>query len=165
MWKTEKNKCLLFFVVSLFINCAVADDTELRYSQYDIYPIFNAHYYLQMNPDVAEAFGGNLAGARSHYLAWGRSEGRKTAPGFHVEEYLKHNPDLKAEYGDDYYAATGHFLRWGINEDRRTTDTFYVKEYLALYEGLRSEYGASNYSGGHWHWYWYGFNEGRRSEL
>jgi len=42
---------------------------------------FSPSSYLQLNPDVANAFGAtNYSGAIYHYMTWGRDEGRGTVP-------------------------------------------------------------------------------------
>ncbi|WP_430423778.1 hypothetical protein [Phenylobacterium sp.] len=71
---------------------------------------FDAHYYLAVNPDVAQAGMDPL----EHFLAAGWIEGRDPNPRFSVRDYLADNPDV---------AATGvhpfaHYLLAGRAEGR-----------------------------------------------
>lgn len=72
--------------------------------------LFDAGWYLERNPDVAES-GTDPA---EHYLDHGASEGRAPGPAFDAARYLGRNPDV---------AATGtnpllHYLRHGRSEGR-----------------------------------------------
>ncbi|MGE4369364.1 MAG: hypothetical protein AB7E12_06765 [Burkholderiaceae bacterium] len=61
--------------------------------------VFNETYYLQRNPDVANAvWSGVFASARDHWEQFGKNEGRDSTPFFDWEVYRDNNPDL-AEAG------------------------------------------------------------------
>lgn len=132
-------------------------------TSYDDLPLFSADYYLNANPDVANAYGrNNYKGAKSHWDKNGKREGRPSSPSFHVKEYLAINSDLNAAYGTNYMEAINHFISWGIVEGRKSNYVFDPREYLAMNSDLAAAYG-SNYQKAHEHWSEFGVNEGRGS--
>lgn len=80
-------------------------------------PVFNAKYYLSVNPDVKKKY--TLANAKEHWKKYGIKEGRNSAPNFHVKEYLANYADLRKAFGSKGYAkAVKHYYNYGINELR-----------------------------------------------
>lgn len=81
--------------------------------------IFNVHYYLANNLDVASSLGAsNLAAATKHWLTTGITEGRQGSAEFNVKKYLEKYPDVKTAVGSDYKKAIIHYSMYGIPEGR-----------------------------------------------
>lgn len=73
--------------------------------------LFDAEWYLQKNPDVAEAG----ADPAEHYVLYGAYEGRNPSPEFNSSSYLKLYPDV-AEAGVNPLL---HYLQYGKAEGRK----------------------------------------------
>ena len=59
--------------------------------------LFDEHYYLQMNPDVAAAVAaGAIGSGYDHYIEYGQYEGRSPSPYWDEAWYLQENPDVAA---------------------------------------------------------------------
>ena len=59
--------------------------------------LFDEHYYLATNPDVAAAVAdGEFATGYDHYIKYGQYEGRSPSPYWDEAWYLKENPDVAA---------------------------------------------------------------------
>jgi hypothetical protein len=71
--------------------------------------LFDADWYLQNYPDVAEA---------RHYLTLGASEGRDPNPFFSTKAYMKFNLDI-ARSGMNPLV---HFVRYGAAKGRRFSE-------------------------------------------
>ena len=82
-------------------------------------PVFNEAYYLAANPDIT---GWKAA---DHWIKWGISEGRKSAPNFSVQEYIANYPDLKATIGTNWKDGVWHYFTYGINEGRFGTKALF----------------------------------------
>lgn len=94
-------------------------DVEFEYNFILGPDVFNVHYYLAQNPDVAQQVGAtNLAGATTHWLSVGIPEGRQGSPKFHVRKYVEKYGDLKAAYGTNFKQAVIHYSMFGIPEGR-----------------------------------------------
>ena len=72
--------------------------------------LFDPQYYLEMNPDVAQARIDPLW----HYLLYGASEGRAASRKFSTDLYLASNPDVK----NSDLNPLAHYLRHGKAEGR-----------------------------------------------
>jgi ubiquinone/menaquinone biosynthesis C-methylase UbiE len=76
--------------------------------------MFDADYYLQAYPDIAEA----RVDPVEHYLTCGAAEGRNPSPLFDTVAYLQQNPDVAASNMNPlvhyllYGAAEGRSPRW-----------------------------------------------------
>ena len=84
--------------------------------------VFNASWYLEQNPDVAEAGVNPL----THYLTSGASEGRDPHPIFDTSWYVEQNPDV-AEAGIN---PLKHYLASGAPEGRDPHPLFDTNWYL-----------------------------------
>ena len=83
---------------------------------------FNTDYYLEQNPDVAEAGDNPL----QHYLEFGWREGRDPNPVFDTSYYLEQNPDV-AEAGVN---PLQHYFEFGFLEGRIPSVTLDTSYYL-----------------------------------
>jgi hypothetical protein len=129
--------------------------------------IYNLGDYLELNPDVAGAFGGDPGRTLSHWLFYGTREGRQANRTFAVQEYLESYGDLQAAFGSNYRAAIDHFINNGIREGRAGTlslrpEVFDAGYYNHLHGDLQAAFGG-NTDALKRHWMVYGINEGRRA--
>jgi len=127
---------------------------------------FNASSYLNSNPDLAIAFGMDLAGLTQHYIQIGFFEGRIDSA-----QYLASNGDLIGPLAGGSYTqmldrARVHYNQFGIFEGR-SLDSFDEKQYLASNGDLINAFGnniqaidAATYSATR-HYIELGFSEGR----
>jgi hypothetical protein len=72
--------------------------------------------YIASHRDLITAFKLDAAAAASHYVNWGRTEGRGIT--FDVNIYLAKYSDLRAAFGNDTVAATKHYIAYGFAEGR-----------------------------------------------
>jgi GT2 family glycosyltransferase/SAM-dependent methyltransferase len=89
----------------------------------DPHPLFSTAYYLNENPDVAEAG----VSPFEHYLEHGWREGRNPHPYFANDWYLHNNPDV-ARAGVNPLV---HYVEHGWKEGRRPNPVFDPLAYLA----------------------------------
>jgi glycosyltransferase involved in cell wall biosynthesis len=73
--------------------------------------LFDAQWYLENNPDVAQTKGDPLV----HYYTQGAAQGRAPGPNFSSAWYLAQNPDVKASGTNPLV----HYLRFGLQEGRK----------------------------------------------
>lgn len=94
--------------------------------------VFNAEWYLQQNPDVAEAIAqGIIASAQEHFNNFGRFEGRASSPLFNPQDYLAGNPDVADAVQSGLLTAYDHFIQFGASEGRSPLSLFDPEFYLA----------------------------------
>ncbi|MBQ7676898.1 MAG: hypothetical protein IJT32_01570 [Lachnospiraceae bacterium] len=65
----------------------------------DMAKVFDANYYLAMNPDVAAACGNDEAAIFGHFITTGMTEGRQGRESFDVKKYKENHPALAARFG------------------------------------------------------------------
>ena len=95
--------------------------------------IFNEAFYLNNNPDVAEAVRSGATTAYDHFAAFGASEHRATSTLFDPAWYLARNPDVRQAIEDGVFSsAAEHFLLYGSSEPRATSVFFDSAAYLNL---------------------------------
>ena len=148
---------------------------------------FDVQSYYNEYPDLRAAFGTDLASYYSHYLMYGKKEGRHAtgcsklkgaatkaggvdyAPVYDPEYYLSRSGDVekaftKSTYGGvtvvDDSAVLRHFINYGMSEGRRGSEAFDVYSYRTRYLDLRKAYG-SNLKEYYLHYLEYGMKEHR----
>lgn len=96
---------------------------------------FDPYYYLNENPDLAEAFGpDNITAAYEHFLADGLDNGRDASPLFDAEFYLDENSDVAAAVDTgEVSSALAHFLNDGHKEGRDPSPFFKQSDYLLVH--------------------------------
>lgn len=94
---------------------------------------FNERFYLDENPDVANAVaGGGMPSAWFHYLNFGQAEGRNPTALFSDAYYLDHNQDVaSAVAGGLTRSAFQHYMEFGHREGRAASAYFDTAWYLA----------------------------------
>lgn len=93
--------------------------------------LFNENWYLQNNPDVAEAVRQGLITAEQHFALYGKYENRSPSPFFDPVLYLQQNPDVAAAVQSGLINAFDHFMSYGQNENRSPSLFFDPDVYLA----------------------------------
>jgi hypothetical protein len=93
--------------------------------------LFNENWYLQNNPDVAEAVRQGLITAEQHFELYGKYENRSPSPFFDPVMYLQQNPDVAAAVQSGLINAFDHFMSYGQNESRSPSLFFDPDVYLA----------------------------------
>jgi subtilisin family serine protease len=128
----------------------------------DIGSLFDENYYLQQNPDVANAVSlGGFATGLDHFLSNGQFEGRQPS-GFYSESYyLQQNQDVaNAVSLGGFASGLEHFLNNGQFEGRDPITEFNTAYYLQQ----NPDVAAVVNSGGMTalgHYVFFGQNEGR----
>ena len=130
--------------------------------------VYNHGDYLALNPDVANAFGGDPSRTISHWLYYGIREGRQANFTFSSIEYLEGYGDLMAAFGMNPTSAIDHFIVYGLREGRvgvhaLRPEVFNVHYYYAIHGDLQAAF-PGNVPALERHWAQYGINEGRRSK-
>lgn len=100
-------------------------DAEKRIAE-----IFDHHWYLMSNPDVAS----NGLDPLEHYLAFGSSENRSPNPIFSPKWYLSNNPDVASARVEPML----HYLTYGYLEGRSPHPLFDGMWYLQRYSDVRN---------------------------
>ncbi len=137
---------------------------------------FNVLSYRSMYYDLRRVFGTNLKLYYSHYMNYGRNEGRagigatlggtSTANGSNYSSVYSFNTyettyaDMKAVFGLDDIGALNHFINYGMAEGRQATPEFNVYVYKNRYPDLQSTFG-NNLKLYYLHYQNYGKSEGR----
>lgn len=93
-------------------------DPVCTYQGIDYGMVYDYQYYLQQNPDVFAAYGGNPALTLRHFVEYGMAEGRTSCRNFQVNAYRSKNDDLDAAFGDDLAAYYRHYATLGYREGR-----------------------------------------------
>jgi len=115
-------------------------DTDLAFPQPTTIPnLFDEEFYLNSNPDVAEAVDDGLFDSGlEHFFEFGLAEERDPSAilSFFTEEsYLDSNPDVDdAVSAGNFVNGLEHFLIFGVNEGRPGAgyDFFNAEEYLSV---------------------------------
>ena len=119
---------------------------------------FQALNYIASYGDLINAFGTDIEAAKSHYINYGKSEGR-TLDNFDEWGYLASNNDLMKAFGSNTTEAIKHYISYGMSEGR-STNLFNASSYLNNYGDLKNAFG-DNEELATKHYVEYGFNEGR----
>jgi FKBP-type peptidyl-prolyl cis-trans isomerase len=82
--------------------------------------LFDEHYYLMANPDVAAAVAaGKFASGYDHYIQFGQFEGRSPSPYWNEKYYLAMNPDVAdAVAAGKISSGFMHYYLYGQYENR-----------------------------------------------
>ena len=119
---------------------------------------FQAFNYIASNIDLISVFGVDIVAAKSHYINYGKSEGRPV-DNFDEWGYLASNNDLMGVFQSNTTEAIKHFISFGKAEGRSTT-IFNADSYLNNYVDLKSAFGNDHTLAAK-HYVESGFSEGR----
>jgi hypothetical protein len=127
----------------------------------DSFIVIAESFYLELHPDLQQAFGSDVNAAYDHWGNHGIYEGRMGSAAFDARTYLASNPDVAQAFGPgNFPAAVQHFLEHGIHEGRASSPIFDVQNYLTRYPDLGAVFGR-NYAALARHFEQFGINEGR----
>mgnify|MGYP001339578926 CR=1 FL=1 len=119
---------------------------------------FQAFNYIASNIDLISVFGVDIIAAKSHYISYGKAEGRPV-DNFDEWGYLASNNDLMSALGSNTTEVIKHYISFGKAEGRSTT-IFNAESYFNNYADLRSAFGNDQTLAAK-HYVENGFNEGR----
>ncbi len=130
--------------------------------------VFNLQEYINLNPDLAAAFGGDPGRTMAHWLYFGIREGRQAHLTFRVNDYLEGYQDLIAAFGADYPRAIDHYIQFGASEGRvghflLRPEVFNVHYYYAIHPDLQAAF-PGDVEALKRHFVTSGINEGRKSK-
>ncbi len=80
--------------------------------------VFDARYYHDAYPDVAEAFGNDSSALFNHFVTYGAKEGRSASAEFNPQAYRARYGDLQTAFGNDMAAYCNHYINFGRAEGR-----------------------------------------------
>lgn len=121
---------------------------------------FNPLEYIASYPDLIAALGPSAGKGLSHWIAYGRNEGRATT--FDGLQYIASYDDLIKAFGLDRDRGAAHYIYAGKAEGR-TQDDFDETQYLANYPDLQAAFG-NDVQAATKHYITYGFAESRQDE-
>jgi hypothetical protein len=129
--------------------------------------LFDEHYYLEMNPDVASAVAkGVIATGYDHYLKYGQYEGRSPSPFWDEAYYLQSNPDVAAAVKDGAVSSGFmHYYLYGQYQNRAGLLYFNTSYYLANNLDVAAAVKAGTIASAFEHFVLYGQYEGRSPML
>ena len=146
------------------------------YKNVDYYDVYDKNYYLNANPDVKSAYGGDDALTLIHFVKFGMKERRQGNAEFNLDVYMNNYPDLVKAYGTNYAKYYLHYINYGKKEGRNAktrivpgtinngTDYSAVYDYnyyVNKYPDIKKAFG-NNYAAVLNHFVTYGMREGRR---
>lgn len=113
-----KNKKMVIALASMLI---AAGSVMPAYAQGTV-DTFDARTYADTYPDLKAAFGYDAEKLLTHYLTFGKTEGRD-AKAFDYKAYADAYADLKAAFGYDAEKLYNHYLTYGKAEGRTANFT------------------------------------------
>ena len=103
--------------------------------------VYDYDYYLEKNPDVKRAYGGNRLQTYTHFITYGMNEGRQASPMFDLQLYKEKQPDCVRAFGGNNRLYYLHFLDNGMKEGRVASYIFDPSYYKSLYSDLSKAFG------------------------
>jgi hypothetical protein len=125
--------------------------------------LFDDHYYLAQNPDVAAAVAaGTFATGYDHYIKYGQFEGRSPSPYWNEAWYLKENPDVAAAVkAGTVTSGFMQYYQYGQYENRGGLLYFDTSYYLQNNADVAAAITAGTITSAFEHFVLYGQYEGR----
>jgi len=129
--------------------------------------LFDEHYYLQYNADVAAAVAdGQFASGYDHYLEYGQYEGRSPSPYWDESYYLQENPDVAAAVkAGTISSGFMHYYLYGQFENRSGLLYFNTNYYLNNNPDVAAAVAAGSLTSAFEHYVLFGQYEGRSPML
>ena len=128
------------------------------------YRIFDAEFYLENYPELAQSVGTEKDALYTYWLEEGIALGQSASPVFDPVEYLSINEDVAEAVGQDYEAAANHFFHDGIEEGRSGSREFDYTVYKDCNTDVVEEFGE-DIVGYYFHYVNYGRAENRTATL
>lgn len=123
------NYCIKAFTADENVEPAI-------YQGVDYSAVYDYQYYIDNNPDIMAAFGGNRELTLAHFVNNGMSEGRQGCGQFNVDSYRKRYVDLRRAFGNDLKQYYIHYMTNGKNEGRIGTGTTKLIDPESIYGGI-----------------------------
>jgi hypothetical protein len=125
--------------------------------------LFDDHYYLMENPDVAAAVAaGTFATGYDHYIQFGQFEGRSPSPYWDEAWYLKENPDVAAAVkAGTVTSGFMQYYQYGQFENRGGLLYFDTSYYLQNNQDVADAIANGQITSAFEHFVLYGQYEGR----
>lgn len=124
------QKCMLTAImIAMTIGCSMAVNAAPKTMAGGT--IFDAEFYASSNADVVQVLGNDEAVLYSHYVNYGKAEGRKpcadgavsavnvNTDAFDAVYYAENNPDVVKVVGKTADALYKHYLNYGKAEGRK----------------------------------------------
>lgn len=92
--------------------------SDYKIGTLDYSSIFDPTYYVNKYPDLKKAFGNDKTKLWSHFVLWGRKEGRQASSNFNPVNYRSRYSDLNTAFGNDWPSYYQHWLVYGKKEGR-----------------------------------------------
>jgi len=163
----------------LYFNAWFGSTYAFIHNGLDYSPVFDPVYYLNNNPDVAQATGGDQLASFNHFINYGMNEGRQASANFNVNTYRNRYPDLRWAFGNNLSSYYIHYITNGQAEGRTATGTASLQpvssyngiDYSAVYNfndyenynsDLKAAFGLDDIAALK-HFVNYGMNEGRQA--
>lgn len=121
---------------------------------------FDSQWYLQQNPDVAQAVAAGSIGAFEHFANFGMFEGRLPSALFDPTFYIQQNPDVAGAVAAGAMNAVTHFMLYGHLEPRIVGPMLNLNAYLSNNPDVAAAVQAGQMSPMD-HLLTYGLSEGR----
>lgn len=110
---------IIFCALILMINPAHAKAGTAKQSDTSAYrSVFDASYYYNTYPDLAQAIGMNKDALFSHFVTFGIKEGRNCSEEFNPQAYRERYEDLQSAFGNNMAAYCRHYIQFGKAEGR-----------------------------------------------
>ena len=130
-------------VLALGVAMATVLSSSMIVSAMDLKDIFDAEYYAQENPDIAEKLGTDAKVLYKHYVNNGLAEGRNGSPVLDVAAYRESYADLDKAFGDNWEAYVDHYFKDGVYEENRRKGVLLDPVvYGAEYRDLKKAFGT-----------------------
>ncbi|WP_099205529.1 MSCRAMM family protein [Scatolibacter rhodanostii] len=117
--KTSEDGALQGFQFKITSSMPVTSST---YNGYNYLAVYDYQYYIDHNPDVKSAYGGDRAKTLEHFALYGIAEGRRASANFDPVYYKNNHADLRAAYGGNWLGYYQHYINAGEREGRKASD-------------------------------------------
>ncbi|GEM_PF-4519523 len=132
--------------------------------KFDSTHLFDSDFYLQQNPDVADAIANKLfADPLAHFSQFGYAEGRNPSAMF-ATDYLNKNSDVAAVVAKGaFHSGFEHFMKYGMIEGRSPATEFMPFEdfYLSANQDVAQAVSQGSFKSGIEHLMRFGMEEKR----
>ncbi len=140
--------------------------------------VYNFSTYISNYTDMRTTYGGDDAGAITHFINYGMREGRQGSDSFNVISYKNRYPDLRIAFGNNLQAYYLHYINNGKNEGRVATGNVFngtsvlngvdysavynFNTYITNYSDIKTGFGSDDVAA-LMHFVNFGMNEGRQA--
>lgn len=98
--------------------------------------VYDYHYYVDHNPDVAAAFPNDDVAVLEHFVNNGMREGRQASDNFDVFSYKNAYGDLRVAFGNNNVSYYKHYMSNGQREGRIATGVSTLQNPITTLDGV-----------------------------